>query len=85
MPRNGVHTLSDFAGGKVVIECVCGLRRRYDASEMLARIGDRDLPGLLLDLATAEGCEKKKTIEPPATRRECQVVFDVHAMGMLPK
>jgi hypothetical protein len=85
MSRDGVQWLSDYAGGKVVIECTCGLRRRYDANKMIARIGDRDMPGLLLDLATAEGCEKKKNIEPPASRRECQVVYDIHAMGMFSK
>ena len=53
----GVPRLSDHRGGKIAVTCEkCGLRRRYDANAMLERIGDRQMPLLLIEIAQAEGC-----------------------------
>ena len=57
--RSHIPSLSDHRGGKIAVACdTCGLRRRYDASAMLARIGDRAMPMLLIEIAKAEGCPR---------------------------
>ena len=37
------------------------MQRRYGANAMLERIGDRPMPGLLIDIAKAEGCPRAGT------------------------
>lgn len=55
----GVPKLSDHQGGKIAVICdKCGMRRRYDANAMLARIGDAQMPLLLINIAKAEGCPR---------------------------
>ncbi len=58
MPRAGSWRLSEFVGEKIRIECECGVRKTYDAKAMLDRIGDRSMPGLLTELAIANGCNR---------------------------
>lgn len=58
MPRAGSWRLSEFIGEKIRIECECGVRKTYDAKAMLDRIGDRSMPGLLTELAIANGCSR---------------------------
>ncbi|XEN33430.1 hypothetical protein M728_004091 (plasmid) [Ensifer sp. WSM1721] len=58
MPRSGSWWLSEFAGEKIRIECECGVSRIYDAKAMLERIGERSMPGLLTELALANGCKR---------------------------
>ena len=49
--------LSDYAGSKIAVACEkCGLQRRYDASALLQRTGDRALPDLLRIIAIGEKC-----------------------------
>lgn len=56
---HGPPRLSDHRGGKIAVICEkCGLQRRYDADAMLARIGDRPMPELLIEIAVAEGCPR---------------------------
>src|SRR3546814_6465665 len=75
-PRD--HHLIDFAGRKVIVECArCGMRRQYDANEMLARIGDIRLPELRLKIARAEGCER---VEKSFYDR-CRLAFNPKEMG----
>lgn len=54
------------------------MRRRYDASALLAKVGDTCLPSLRLRIAAAEGCEK---IGNPYYDR-CMLVYDTDAMGL---
>lgn len=71
--------LSQFAGRKIGIECACGLRRRYDATAMLARLGhDIDMPTLKKKLSTAEGCDRKDLME----RSLCTVGYDEATVEM---
>lgn len=71
--------LADFAGRKIIVRCTaCGLRRRYDASAMLAKAGDMCLPSLRLKIAAAEGCSK---VRNPYYDR-CTLAYDVQAMGL---
>ncbi|MGK9340255.1 hypothetical protein [Sinorhizobium meliloti] len=58
MPRAGSWRLSEFVGEKIRIECECGIRKTYDGKAMLDRIGDRGIPGLLKELAVANGCDR---------------------------
>lgn len=56
---HGPPRLSDHRGGKIAVTCgKCGLERRYDANAMLARIGDRLMPELLIEIAAAEECPR---------------------------
>lgn len=76
---SGAYMLSQFAGRKVGIECACGLRRRYDASAMLARLGgDIDMPSLMKRLSKAEGCDRKDMME----RSLCTVGYDEATVDM---
>jgi RNase P subunit RPR2 len=57
--RPHIPSLADHRGGKIVVICEkCGMRRRYDATAMLARIGDLPMPSLLMEIARAEGCPR---------------------------
>jgi len=58
MPRSGSWWLSEFTGEKIRIECECGISRIYDSKTMLERIGERSMPGLLTELALANGCKR---------------------------
>ncbi|MDW9493950.1 hypothetical protein GOC57_11675 [Sinorhizobium meliloti] len=58
MPKAGSWRLCEFIGEKIRIECECGVRKTYDAKAMLDRIGDRSMPGLLTELAIANGCDR---------------------------
>jgi hypothetical protein len=84
MGRGGVQTLSDHRGGKIVIACKCGLRRQYDADQMLSRVGDIDVPELLDRLAAAEGCTKSRQLNLTTYRRECELMLDINAMKWPP-
>lgn len=56
---HGPPKLSDYRGGKIAVACrKCGLERRYDASAMYERVGDRLMPSLLIEIAQAEGCAR---------------------------
>jgi hypothetical protein len=58
-PRYGIPRLSDHKGGKISVVCEkCGMQKRYDANEMFARIGDIQMPMLLMEIAKAEGCPR---------------------------
>lgn len=80
MPRGSVQLLSDYKGGKIAVTCSCGISRRYDASKMLTRIGDLDIPELLDRLALAEGCTKSRRALPPKHRPECSLQLDLSRM-----
>ena len=72
------HHLAEFAGGKVIVECkVCGMRRQYDASAMLDKIGDIRLPELRLKLAAAEGCSRTEN----RFYDRCGLRFNAKVMG----
>lgn len=70
--------LSRYAGGKVLVGCEkCSMTRRYDADQLLARLGDRCMPDLLAVLARAEGCAR---IENPLHDR-CTLHYDIETMN----
>lgn len=72
--------LSDFAGRKVIVQCKkCGLRKQYDATAMLRKIGDIRLPELRPKIAAAEGCEKVGN----EYYDRCGLVYDIEAMNTL--
>ncbi len=58
MPRAGAWWLSELAGRKIRVECECGVKKRYDAAQILKRLGDRSMPALLTELAIANGCDR---------------------------
>ncbi|RVH91695.1 hypothetical protein CN074_27435 [Sinorhizobium medicae] len=58
MPKAGSWRLSEFIGEKIRVECECGVKKTYDAKAILDRIGDRSMPGLLTELAIANGCNR---------------------------
>lgn len=58
MPRAGAWWLSELAGRKIRVECECGVKKRYDAAQMLKRLGDLSMPALLTELAIANGCDR---------------------------
>ena len=54
----GARTIADFADSKIHVECLrCEIRRRYDGSAMLARVGAKvTMPDLLNLIARGNGC-----------------------------
>nr|CAD6417583.1 hypothetical protein REQ54_01726 [Rhizobium sp. Q54] len=72
--------LSDFAGRKVIVLCKkCELRKQYDATAMLRKIGDIRLPELRPKIAAAEGCEKVGN----EYYDRCGLAYDIEAMNAL--
>lgn len=79
LPHRGIPKLSDYRGAKIHVVCdTCGMRRRYDAAQMLERVGDRPMPMLLFEIAKAEGCTRagSRMGEP------CGLHYDINAMDM---
>jgi len=58
MPPQGTCILSEFADQKIHVQCLrCEIRRRYDGSAMIARVGgDVVMPDLLNLIARGKGC-----------------------------
>lgn len=72
-------TVRDFAGGKIIVKCECGMRKRYDGRKMLDAAGDIPMPDLLVRIARALGCEKAK---PKASIYDrCKLIYDNDAMA----
>ena len=75
--RYSAPYLSDHAGGKVIVACPkCGLKRQYDANEVLGRIEDQPMPSLLTKIARAEGCTRTDNLYSD----RCQLRYDLEAM-----
>ncbi|SIQ24826.1 hypothetical protein SAMN05880590_102785 [Rhizobium sp. RU35A] len=75
-PRFSSPYLSDFLGGKVHLICPkCGIQRRYDASMLLAKVGDYVLPDLLTRIALAEGCPRVGDKDD-----RCNLHYDIEKM-----
>ena len=69
--------LSDHAGGKVIVTCPkCGMKRQYDANEMLRKIEDQPMPSLLAKIARAEGCTRTENLYSD----RCPLHYDLDAM-----
>lgn len=66
----GTRTLADFAGRKIHVECLrCEIRRRYDGSAMLARVGAKvSMPDLLNLIARGNGCTLNDAPTPNGIR-----------------
>jgi hypothetical protein len=82
MPE-GAPKLSDYAGGKVIVFCECGITKQYDADAMRARIGDERLTALLERLASVLECPKAGANDWGGDIRAkmCQLRYDIERMG----
>lgn len=59
MPRNGAMVLTDLEDPKLRLLCEkCGLRRQYGVQELLNKVGNAMLPGLIAELARRNGCAR---------------------------
>lgn len=80
--RSHIPRLADHRGGKIAVACEkCGMQRRYDANAMLARIGDIQMPMLLLEIAKAEGCPRAGN----KTEDRCMLHYDLAFAPMFRK
>ena len=51
--------LSEYSGRVLTFHCPrCGINKRYDADQTLAKMGDHNLRGMRVVLAEAEGCPR---------------------------
>lgn len=75
-----MRTVREFAGGKIIVKCECGMRKQYDGRKMLQAAGDIPMPDLLVRIARAEGCKKAR---PKASVYDrCKLIFDNEAMAL---
>lgn len=74
VPKNDAWWLSEFVL-KIRVTCECGLKKQYDAKALLDRIGDQSMPGLLPQIARANGCTKTEN----QVRDRCKLYYtDTH-------
>lgn len=69
--------LAEFADGKIIVSCECGLNRRYDGQRMLSRAGDIPMPDLLARIVRAEGCA---ALTKSGVYARCKARYDLQAM-----
>jgi hypothetical protein len=53
----GAAYLADYPADKIIVECECGIKAKFDKADMLAAGGDRPLT-YLDEIATRKGCTR---------------------------